>query len=117
MTRPEKIKMVVHADGRRGFPGIVTYQVLRWDAASRAYLPAEITDLPPDIDSHPDPDRAAALGVPAASIPLWGLPYRILIHDLPAYERLARAGALGVGHAYPPGKFPQIIDNRSAPGA
>lgn len=46
--------------------------------------------------------------------PLDGKPYRLIIHDLAAYDRMFRTGQLGLGHAYL--RVSEIIDNRTAPG-
>jgi hypothetical protein len=64
-------------DGRKAYPLVVQYRILRLVAAAQEYVPAEVVDLPPlEPESH----------------------YEVIVHDLAAYDRLKATGALDVGH-------------------
>lgn len=80
LSPPVAVRTVGHADGRTAYPDVVQYQVQCWSAADRAHMPVLI-DLPPT-----DPAET----------------YRIVVHDLPVYDRLQQAGALEFGHRLPP---------------
>ena len=67
-------KCKVHADGRISFPSVVQYRV-----------GDEILDLPPTVESHPDPERPGSL------------PWHEIIHDIGGYLVLSMRGWLRLG--------------------
>lgn len=92
-----KPKIRLHKNGRISFPGVVEYCVRHQDGR------VETLPLPPNASTHP----AASLPVPLSSVqtakmmalgeinPLpSSLPFRALVLDLVAYDRLAGLGWL-----------------------
>ena len=79
-----KLHVQHHADGRRSFPQIVQYRVGN-----------ELVDLPPTVSTHRDmtPARAGAQPEGCRSVP-----WKPVIHDRAAYDRLWLAGVLHIGH-------------------
>lgn len=112
-----KLKVVEHADGRRSYPDVVEYQVKRWAAAAGRYEPAEVVQLPPTPESHPDENAAAAAKARNKPYQPTTLPYLIHVKDQPAYEWLNGRGFLGDGHMRPLGVTSDAFDNRQDPGA
>lgn len=112
-----KLAMVLHADGRRSWPQVVRYRVKRWSPAAGLYVPAELVDLPPTAETHPDEFAAEAARASNKPVRPTSLPYEVNVLNLAAYEWLAARGWLLHGHLYPPADAPAAIDNRTAPGA
>ncbi|NUB15470.1 hypothetical protein GAY28_24510 [Azospirillum brasilense] len=107
----------VTADGRVAFPTIVQYQLKRWDETAQAYVPAELVDLPPTFETHPD-EHAHDLARKAGQQPRPAtLPYVAVVHDLDAYDRLKATGVLHAAHMTAPEDERMAGDNRAAPGA
>ncbi|AWJ85138.1 hypothetical protein TSH58p_17385 [Azospirillum sp. TSH58] len=107
----------VHPDGRVAFPDIVQYQLKRWDETAKAYVLAELVDLPPTFETHPD-EHAHDLARKAGQQPRPAtLPYVAEVHDLDAYDSLKATGILHAAHMTAPEDERTAVDNRAAPGA
>lgn len=88
-----KPRIRVHANGRISFPGVVSYDIGGDESERRISLP-----YPPTCRSHPAEPEPVALSGPTVArevaegrikpIPT-SAPYRIVVHDLAEYERLA----------------------------
>lgn len=113
-----KPRMRVHGNGRISFPGVVSYRI----AGDKNAPPLP---YPPTCASHPAPPQPVALSGAAVAraiaegrikpIPS-SVPYRIEVHDLAEYERLA--GTRWLYDARHTGDQPTApVDNRGAPGA
>ena len=84
ITMTTKMRVRHHADGRRSFPGIVQYQ-----------LGDQLLDLPPTAISHRDMTPLRPGGRPEG---YRSLPWKPIIHNRDAYDRLWLAGMLHIGH-------------------
>lgn len=106
-----------YPDGRIAYPEVVRYQLRRWDVAARAYVDAELVDLPPTAETHPDPHAEEMARKAGKGFLPTTLPYRAVVRNLSAYDRLGQSGLLDIGHRLPPAAVPEVVDNRVAPGA
>lgn len=114
---PLAVDEMITADGRHAFPTVVQYRLKRWDQTAKAYLPAELVDLPPAFETHPD-EHAHELARQAGQQPRPAtLPYVAVVHDLDAYDRLKATGVLHAAHMAAPEEERVAVDNRAAPGA
>ena len=88
--------------GRHTWPGVVQYRIAEGPQAGT------VMDYPPDRHVFPaplvaDPATGRTCRRPGSAA------YEIIIHDLPAFERLGWSGALyGPGHCGPRG---EAVDN------
>ncbi|TWA69706.1 hypothetical protein FBZ84_103423 [Azospirillum baldaniorum] len=102
-----RIRAVRRADGRVAYPEVVRYRLYRWNEAEETYRPAELVDLPPTVESHPDEhmrERARASRRPFLPVTL---PYVADVRDLVLYERLKARGVLEHGHRVAVGELDQ----------
>ncbi|WP_188260684.1 hypothetical protein [Azospirillum tabaci] len=114
---PQTVEELITADGRVAFPDIVQYRLKRWDPAAQAYMPAELVDLPPTFETHPD-EHAHELARKAGQQPRPAtLPYLAVVYDLDAYDSLKATGVLHAAHMTSPMDERVAVDNRTAPGA
>ncbi|PNQ99363.1 hypothetical protein C1S70_07290 (plasmid) [Azospirillum argentinense] len=110
-----RIRAVRRADGRVAYPEVVRYRLYRWNEAEEAYRAAELVDLPPTVESHPDEhmrERARASRRPFLPVTL---PYVADVRDLVLYERLKARGALEHGHRVAMDDGGEPIDKHAMP--
>lgn len=114
MTKP---RIRICTDGRIGWPDVVQYEILEGPKKGR------LLTCPPTVATDPDPKSRLA-PTPAdmrdGRVAGWegrqdrSYPYRIVVHDRVAYDRLRLRGDLASRRHTGGG---QVVDNRAAPGA
>ena len=110
-----RIRAVHRADGRVAYPEVVRYRLHRWNETEGTYRAAELVDLPPTVESHPDEhmrERARASRRPFLPVTL---PYVADVWDLVLYDRLKARGALEHGHRVAMDDGGEPIDKHAAP--
>lgn len=112
---PLSVMEHVAEDGRCAYPDIVQYRIKRWDATAQDYVPVELIDLPPTVESHPDEYAQDLARQTGKSGQPCTLPYGVIVHNLMAYESLKARGLLEYGHRLPPVAGTEVTDNRDAP--
>lgn len=110
-----RIRAVRRADGRVAYPEVVRYRLYRWNETEEAYRAAELVDLPPTVESHPDEHmRARARASRRPFLPVT-LPYVADVRDLALYDHLKARGALEHGHRVAMDDGGEPIDQHAAP--
>lgn len=110
-----KLRAVCMADGRIGWPDVVEYQL---EDGTR--LP-----VPPRPDKHPDWGRWRPVPLSSTMVAkqraegtlveakVQGLPYRIIVHDRPVYDRMCATGLMY--SSVHRGISAPMMDNRKTP--
>ena len=111
----QRIRAVRRADGRTAYPEAVRYRLYRWNEAEKAYRPAELVDLPPTVESHPDDHMRELARIARRRFLPVTLPYVADVRDLALYERLKARGALEHGHRVAMDDGGEPIDKHAAP--
>lgn len=110
-----RIRAVRRADGRVAYPEVVRYRLYRWNEAEEAYCAAELVDLPPTVESHPDEHMRGRARASRRPFLLVTLPYVADVRDLVLYDRLKARGALEHGHRVAMDDGGEPIDKHAAP--
>ncbi|MCG8561127.1 MAG: hypothetical protein MI824_15120 [Hyphomicrobiales bacterium] len=114
-----KLRCVVTADGRRGFPDVAVYEIAKGDrVGTRFAVPPSIAMCPDEVSAkHPPLSSTAAARSRAEDpppAPKSSLGYVTRILDPAGYARLAEQGFWTSSDHLGRSRF---VDRRTAPGA